>query len=75
MDELEWPIEDQKLTRFERDQAVTDLIELVSDVDGILQAQVPTNVEYFSRNCERSFSEEKIPKGVSGPLVGCKGGA
>ena len=30
MDELEWPIEDQKLSPAEREQAVTELIELVS---------------------------------------------
>jgi hypothetical protein len=68
MDELEWPIEDQKLTPFERDQAVTDLIELVSDVDAILQAQVSADVEYFSRNCERSFSEEEMNKILTGVL-------
>jgi hypothetical protein len=62
MDELEWPIEDQKLTPVEREQAVTELIELVSDVDGILQAQAAADVEYFSRNCERSFREEEIKK-------------
>ena len=49
MDELEWPIEDQKLTPAEREQAVTELIELVSDFDGILQAQATADVEYFSR--------------------------
>ncbi len=62
MDELEWPIEDQKLTPAEREQAVTELIELVSDVDGILQAQVADDVEYFSRNCGRSFSKEEMEK-------------
>ena len=62
MDELEWPIEDQKLTPVEREQAVTELIELVSDVDGILQAQAAADVEYFSRNGERSFREEERKK-------------
>jgi hypothetical protein len=62
MDELEWPIEDQKLTPAEREQAVTELIELVSDVDGILQSQSVADVEYFSRNCGRSFREEEIKK-------------
>jgi hypothetical protein len=62
MDELEWPIEDQKLTPVEREQAVTELIELVSDVDGILQAQVADDVEYFSRNCGRPFSKEEMEK-------------
>lgn len=62
MDELEWPIEDQKLTPAEREQAVTELIELVSDVDGILQSQSVADVEYFSRNCGRSLREEEIKK-------------
>jgi hypothetical protein len=68
MDELEWPIEDQKLTPGEREQAVTELIELVSDVDGILQAQAAADVEYFSRNGERSFREEERKKILTGVL-------
>ena len=68
MDELEWPIEDQKLTPEEREQAVTDLIELVYDVDGILQAQAAADVEYLSRNCERSFREEEKKKILAGVL-------
>jgi hypothetical protein len=62
MDELEWPIEDQKLTPVQREQAVTELIELVTDVDGILQAQAAADIEYFSRNCGRSFKEEEMKK-------------
>jgi hypothetical protein len=68
MDELEWPIEDQKLTAVEREQAVTELIELVADVDGILQAQTAADVEYFSRNCGRSFREEEMKKTLTGVL-------
>jgi hypothetical protein len=41
LDELEWRREDAKLAPAERDQAVTDLIDLVVAVDGILQAQKP----------------------------------
>jgi hypothetical protein len=59
MDELEWPLEDQKLTPAEREQAVTELIELVNDVDGILQSQAANDVEYFSCNCGRSLKEEE----------------
>jgi hypothetical protein len=62
IDELEWPIEDQKLTPFEREQAVTELMELVSEVDGILQAQAAADVEYFSRNGGRSFEKEERQK-------------
>jgi len=68
MDELEWPIEDQKLTTAEREQAVTELIELVNDVDGILQTQAANDVEYFSRNCGRSLGEEEKEKILSGVL-------
>ena len=62
MDELEWPIEDQKLTPIQREQAVTELVDLITDVDGILQAQAAADTEYFSRNCGRSFSEEEMQK-------------
>src|SRR4030095_12243078 len=37
MDELEWKREDAKLDAAQRDAAVTDLIELVGAVDGMLQ--------------------------------------
>jgi hypothetical protein len=47
MDELEWPREDKKLTPTERDRAVDELIELVTAVDGILQAQSKADVDYF----------------------------
>jgi hypothetical protein len=69
MDELEWPLEDQKLTPVEREQAVTELIELVTDVDGILQAQATADVEYFSRNCGRSFNENEINNILTGVLA------
>jgi hypothetical protein len=69
MDELEWPIEDQKLTPYEREQAVTELIELVTELDGILQAQAAADAEYFSRNCGRSLGEEEINKILTGVLA------
>jgi len=56
MDELEWIREDQKLSDSERDQAVSDLIELVGAVDGILQMQAKQDTHYFVANCERVFS-------------------
>jgi len=39
--------EDKKLTPMERDRAVDELIELVGAVDGLLQAQSKTDVDYF----------------------------
>lgn len=60
MDELEWIREDKKLTTEERDQAVTDLIDLVVAVDGILQAQAKHDADYFAINCERPFTREEL---------------
>jgi hypothetical protein len=47
LDELEWAREDEKLDDDARDRAVTDLIDLVVAVDGILQAQAGADAEYF----------------------------
>ena len=47
LDELEWRREDARLTEAERDQAVTDLIELVAAVDGVVQAQAQADAGYF----------------------------
>jgi len=51
LDELEWKREDAKLTRGERDRAVSQLIELVAAVDGIVQAQAAADTEYFLSVC------------------------
>ena len=59
LDALEWQIQDKKLADFERDQAIEDLIELVGDVDGILQAQCLADAEYFLQVCNRAFSKEE----------------
>jgi hypothetical protein len=42
-----WVREDQKLDDDARDRAVTDLIDLVVAVDGILQAQAAADADYF----------------------------
>jgi len=47
LDEMEWQKEDAKITGAQRDAAVTDLIELVGAVDGILQAQSQADADYF----------------------------
>jgi hypothetical protein len=57
MDELEWVREDAKLTDAERDRAVTDLIDLVGAVDGILQAQARQDADYFVAHCDRAFGD------------------
>jgi hypothetical protein len=68
MDELEWPREDRKLSPEQRDQAVNELIGIVTDVDGILQAQSAADVEYFLKVCERTFTEDEIARLKSGVL-------
>jgi len=68
MDELEWPRHDKKLTAAERDRAVDELIEIVADVDGILQAQSAADVSYFLKICDRLFSEDEIEKIKAGVL-------
>jgi hypothetical protein len=68
MDELEWPREDKKLTPDERDRAVTELIGIVGDVDGILQAQSRTDVDYFQKASGASFDSEQIDLLRSGVL-------
>jgi hypothetical protein len=57
LDELEWRREDAKLGAGERDTAVTDLIELVGAVDGILQVQSRADADYFIGVAGRAFSE------------------
>jgi hypothetical protein len=67
LDELEWRREDRKLSDAERDQAVSDLIDLVVAVDGILQAQSVADADYFLGIAERSFSaaeREEIANGL-----------
>jgi hypothetical protein len=59
MDELEWPLEDNKLTPTERDRAIDELIQLVTAVDGILQAQSKADVEYFFKAVDSSHGREE----------------
>jgi hypothetical protein len=51
LDELEWRRIDAELTAGERNAAVTDLIELVAGVDGLLQAQAAADAGYFAAVC------------------------
>lgn len=60
MDELEWRREDGKLDAAARDRAVTDLIELVAGVDGILRAQAAADAAYFVAACGRSFDDDEL---------------
>jgi hypothetical protein len=57
LDELEWRREDARLGPAERDQGVTDLIDLVAAVDGILQIQAAADADYFARACGRVLGQ------------------
>jgi hypothetical protein len=50
LDELEWRREHARCSEAERDQGVTDLIELVGAVDGICQVQAKADADYFLAN-------------------------
>lgn len=62
LDELEWERENAKLDAEQRDQAVTDLIELVGAVDGILQMQSAADVDYFLRVGGRTFDGGQVAR-------------
>jgi hypothetical protein len=55
LDEMEWQREDAKVTPAERDKGVTDLIDLVAAVDGLLQMQAAADAEYFTRVIPRKL--------------------
>jgi hypothetical protein len=60
MDELEWRRVHASLNRSEQDQGVTDLIDLVAAVDGILRIQAPADAEYFVRRVGRTFRIDEV---------------
>jgi hypothetical protein len=68
MDALEWPREDAKLAQSQRDAAVGEVIELVSSVDGLLQAQRNYDAEYFLKVCNPSFTGSEIEQLNAGLL-------
>jgi len=62
LDELEWLAEDAKLGVDERTQAVTDLIDLVHAVDGILKAQSAADATYFIDRAAQGFSGADVAR-------------
>jgi len=68
LDEMEWRREDAKLTPVEREQAVTELIELVAAVDGMLQAQAAADADYFFKVCRGPYSPEQSRRVRDGVL-------
>src|SRR5215831_4418127 len=69
IDELEWQRIDSKLSPEERDRAVTDLIELVGAVDGLVQLQARADADYFLKVCGRSLSSADADRVRSGVLA------
>ena len=58
IDELEWRQHNSRLAFPSRDAAVTDLIDLVVAVDGILQLQAASDTRFFLEASGQSFYEE-----------------
>jgi hypothetical protein len=56
MDEMEWERLDAQLTPEQRDRGVTELIELVAGIDGLLQQQARADADYFLRINDRVLS-------------------
>jgi hypothetical protein len=59
---MEWRRAHAKLSPAEVDLAVTDLIELVRAVDGLLQLQARADADYFLGLCGRSFSSDEAER-------------
>jgi len=66
--ELEWPREDSKITAEERDRAIDELIAIIVNVDGILQNQSAADVDYFTKVCDRSFTDDEVQRIKDGVL-------
>lgn len=59
LDELEWTRFDASMSDADRDRGVTEFIELVGAVDGILKAQALADANYFAANCGRIVGTEE----------------
>jgi hypothetical protein len=66
MDELEWPRVDAAITPEERDKAVEEVIEIVSDFDSILKQQSNSDVDYFLAYSSRPLNQDEIDCLVKG---------
>jgi hypothetical protein len=69
IDELEWQRIDAKLSAEERDRAVTDLIELVGAVDGLVQLQARADADYFLKICGRALAQSEADRVHAGILA------
>jgi len=59
LDELEFLRADAHLDMAQRDRAVTELIELVGAVDGLLSGQARADAEYFVQASKSRFSDQQ----------------
>jgi hypothetical protein len=59
LDELELRRVDAQLSDAERDTGVRELLELVGDIDGILQAQAAADAQYFGTIATCRYSHEQ----------------
>jgi hypothetical protein len=69
IDEMEWRRVHATLTADQRDQGVSDLIDLVGAVDGLLQMQARADADYFIKVCGRTLSQNdamRVHEGVLG---------
>jgi len=66
VDELEWPIVDNRMSPEEREKAVDEVIGLVGDVDGILKTQSAADVDYFIGLASRPLDDEQVESVKSG---------
>ena len=67
LDELEWMREDNRLSYEQRDGAISDFIELLRAVDGLLQLQARADAGYFLKSCGQRFTalqEEELQDGM-----------
>jgi hypothetical protein len=62
LDELEWRAEDARIDVAQRAAALTDLIELVAAIDGILQAQSAADASYFITRAGPTFSADQAAR-------------
>jgi hypothetical protein len=62
VDELEWRREHAQLSAEQVDRGVTELIELVGAVDGILQMQAAADTQYFVQACARRLTASEVAK-------------
>jgi hypothetical protein len=62
IDEIEWRAEDAKLDVDQRTNAVSDLIDLVGAVDGILQSQSAADARYFIQHAHPNTPTDETPR-------------